>query len=95
MDAHAIRTQVSEHPQGVIIRMIDGTEYRAPHRDYIWITPSFGSAEGRSRMATSFWLHDATTEETRLINAMLVKEVVPMPRDSNGHSKAPKSKKRR
>lgn len=95
MDTNAIRLQVSEHPQGVVIRMIDGSECHIPHRDYIWFTPSFGSPESRSRMATSFWLHDAKSEETRLVNAMLVKELVPMKAGSNGHAKTRKGGKRR
>ncbi|MBY0261296.1 MAG: hypothetical protein K2Q20_03085 [Phycisphaerales bacterium] len=31
------------------------------------------------RLATSFWLHDPERDETRLVNAMLVKEILPLP----------------
>lgn len=76
MDIKALRAFIQDHPEGVCIRMIDGTEYRLPHRDYAWFTP--GSNGSGGRYATSFWLHDPEKDETRLINAMLVKEVIPL-----------------
>lgn len=85
MDAKAVRAFINEHPDGVEIRMIDGTVYRAPHRDYLWFTPSYGELGARvGRLSTSFWLHDPEKEETRLINVLLVKEVVPLHRNGNG-----------
>lgn len=86
MDAKAIRTFVSEYPNGVEIRMIDGTVYRVPHRDYLWFTPAYGGSESKvGRMATSFWLHDPERDETRLVNAMMVKEILPL--QENGKKK--------
>lgn len=86
MDAKAIRTFVSEYPNGVEIHMIDGTVYRVPHRDYLWFTPAYGAAESKvGRLATSFWLHDPERDETRLVNAMMVKEILPL--QENGKKK--------
>lgn len=88
MDCKALRIFVEDHPQGVVIEMIDGTRYRVPHRDFIWFTPAYGRAESRvGRLATSFWLHDGERDETRLVNAMLVKDVAPLPSNGNGHKK--------
>ena len=42
MDVKAIRDFVQSCPSGVLIRMIDRTEYRLPHRDYIWFMPATG-----------------------------------------------------
>lgn len=88
MDCKALRIFVEDHPQGVVIEMIDGTRYRVPHRDFIWFTPAYGRSESRvGRLATSFWLHDSERDETRLVNAMLVKDVAPLPSNGNGHKK--------
>jgi hypothetical protein len=89
MDAKALKLFVERHPAGVIIRMIDGTAYEIPHRDYIWFTPTFGEGEGKApRIGTSFWIADPRTEEYRLVNAMLVKEAVPL--NSTGKGKGRK-----
>jgi hypothetical protein len=80
MDAKALKLYCDRQAGGVIIRMIDGTEYRIPHRDYVWFTPGFGEAEKRAgRSGTSFWIADTNTEEYRIVNALLVKEVVALP----------------
>lgn len=82
MDAKAIRTFITEHPGGVEIRFIDGTSVRVPHRDYIWFTPAYGEPESKvGRLATSFWLHDPDRDQTRLVNALLVRDIVPLPRN--------------
>ncbi len=95
MDAKSVRMMVNENTKGVLIRMIDGTEFHIPHRDYVWFTPNFEGGETRlSRPSTSFWLHDAKSRETRLINALMIKEIVPLKQNSNGHGKAGKSKKK-
>jgi hypothetical protein len=95
LDIKALREFVNEHPNGVVIRMVDGTEYRLPHRDYAWFTPGAGSPGGSgSRFATAFWLHDPDKDETRLVNAMLVREVAPLHAGgSNGRGKNRRSKK--
>lgn len=87
MDTKALRTVVDDHPEGVIVRMIDGTEYTCPHRDYIWLTPSFGTVSRSSRMATSFMLADAKTEVTRRVDALLVRDVIPMKPNGNRKGK--------
>lgn len=78
MGIKALRESIQDHPAGVTIRMIGGTEYRLPHGDYMCFTPTTSGSQGR--YATSFWLHDPEKNETRLINAMLVKEVAPLHR---------------
>ncbi len=86
MDAKAIGTFVSEHPNGVEIHMIDGSFCHVPHRDYLWFTPAYGGSESKiGRLATSLWLHDPDRDETRLVNALLVKEILPL--QSNGKEK--------
>lgn len=95
MDTNAVRTFVSDHPDGVEIFMIDGTSYRVPHRDYVWFTPAYGKSESRvGRLATSFWLHDEKKDETRLVNAMMVKEIRPLHANGNGGSTG-RSRKRK
>lgn len=80
MDVNALRDFVNENPDGFEIVMIDGTRYRLPHRDYIWFTPSAPARSGPpKRLATSFWLHDPERDEPRLVHAVLVKEILPLP----------------
>jgi hypothetical protein len=87
MDIQALRQFVRDQSGGVIIRMVDGTEYRLPHPDFAWFTPAAGK-QG-TRYATAFWLHDPERDETRLVNSMLVKEVVRLPGDDNGTERKP------
>jgi hypothetical protein len=83
MDTNALRSFVNEHPAGVRLRLADGTEYRLLHRDYIWFTPAFGKRDRRAgRYATCFWIHDPETQETKLVNALLVTEATPLARDA-------------
>ena len=85
MDTFAVRTYFNEHPDGVEIEMVDGTVYQVPHRDYVWFTPAFGREEKRiGRLATSFWMHDPKREETKLVNALLVKSLSPWRPGTNG-----------
>jgi hypothetical protein len=85
MDANAVRARVNEHPEGVEIRMIDGTVYVVPHRDYVWFTRLYGQPESRGgRYATSFWLHDAKADTARLVNSMLVADITPLARNGGG-----------
>jgi len=39
---------------------------------------------GSPRYSSSFWLHDPDRDETRLVNAMRVREAAPLPADQNG-----------
>ncbi len=80
MDFASFRRFVNDHPEGVTIRMVDGTEYQVPHRDYISLGPP---PEARSRSATSFLVWDG--EGMRLVNALVVAEVVPMNGGANGN----------
>lgn len=83
MELKAIREFVNDHPEGVIIRMVNGMEYEIPHRDYVWFVPTGGTDGKASRVATSFYIsHD---EVGRLVNALLVAEIVPMKRNGKSH----------
>lgn len=79
MNISAIREFVNTHPEGILIRMVDGTKYEIPHRDFVWFTPYSG--DPASRFATSFYV--AYEGVGRLVNALLVAEVTPLAR--NGH----------
>lgn len=93
MDAMTLKSFVTEHPDGVRIRMVDGTTCDAPHRDSIWVTPAYGKPEqGVGRYATSFWLHDTGTDQARLVNALLVAEVEPLRTNGNGRRRGPSSR---
>ena len=87
MDIRAIREFISTHPTGVVIRMGDGTEYGVPHPDWVWVTRATEMPESKvGRFATSFYV--SVNGIGRLINALLIAEVVPM-------RKSGKKKKRR
>lgn len=88
-DAKAIKEYVEKHPEGVRIRMIDGAAYDIPHRDFVWFFPGFGENERSvaSRWATHFFVADAENEDYLVVNAMLVKDVAPLPSNGNGHKK--------
>ena len=73
---------VNESPKGVIIKMIDGTLYSVPHRDWVWFTPATEMPESRvGRFATSFYV--AVDGIGHLVNALLVAEITPIIRPSN------------
>ncbi|MBL8874684.1 MAG: hypothetical protein JNM86_02680 [Phycisphaerae bacterium] len=82
MELKAIREFVNDHPEGVIIRMVNGTEYEIPHRDYVWFVPTGGNDGKANRMATSFYI--SHEEVGRLVNSLLVLEIVPL--KQNGKS---------
>jgi hypothetical protein len=87
MELEAIRRFVQDHPDGVVIRMIDGERLVAPHRDFI----SFGAPKellsGRQAVrGTSFlFFETGAVASMRLVNAMLVKDVLPLRPNGNGH----------
>ncbi len=94
MNANDIRRFINDHPDGVVIWMIDGTKYKVPHRDYVWLTPAFGGPESRfGRYATSFGVYQG--EELRWVNCLLVAEIVPMKVRRNGNGRGPARTKRR
>lgn len=77
MDAKMLREFVGGHPRGVVIKMIDGTRYTVPHRDFIQFPSPAGAAESRvPRFPTAFAVYHE--ESFRLVNALLVAEVVPL-----------------
>lgn len=83
MDLGSVRHIVNGNPQGVIIRMIDGTEYRLPHRDYITLGAPPEEKSQRSAHKTVFVIE--LDDGFHLVNALLVKEIVPLPiKGSNG-----------
>ncbi len=94
MNANDIRQFINDHPDGVVIRMIDGTKYKVPHRDYVWLTPAFGGRESRfGRYATAFGVYQ--DEELRWVNCLLVAEITPLKGNANGNGHAGGRKKRR
>jgi hypothetical protein len=92
MDLNSLKDFVNSHPGGVRIRMVDGTKYSLPHRDYIWFTPGQGDSRV-SRNATSFYLSDNGV--ARLVNALLIAEVSPLPSNGNGKHGKNRDKKKR
>lgn len=86
MEIRAIREFISTHPAGVTIRMVDGTEYAIPHRDWVWFTPATEMSESKvGRFATSFYV--SVNGVGRLINALLVAEVVPIRKNPKGRKR--------
>lgn len=79
-----------------MVRLIDGTKLKVPHRDSL----SFGAPKemlnGRQMIkGTSFVFYETgDISSMRLVNAMLVADVVPMKSNGNGHAKPRKQRKR-
>ena len=95
MDARAMKEYVNDHPEGVLIRMVDGREFAVPHRDFIWFTPSYGQPETKvGRYSTAFYVaHEGVG---RMLNALLVAEVAPLKPRGNGRkpsARKPKPKR--
>jgi hypothetical protein len=80
MDIESIRQVVEANPQGVRIVMIDGTKLDIPHRDFISLGPGTDSGLSARRVAarTTFTVYEVNGIPMRIVNAMLVKEVVPL-----------------
>jgi hypothetical protein len=83
MDLASLQRVVRDNPKGVLIRMVDGTTYRVPHRDYITLGPPPGERSLRGPHATSFLVWDG--EAHALVNALLVAKVTPLKSNGNGH----------
>lgn len=96
MDIERIRKFLHEHPAGIAIRMVNGTEYRIPHRDYITFGPLREKSDGeRVAVGSTFLVFENDGfESMKLVNALLVSEVVPLKLNGNGHGKGKKSKKK-
>jgi len=96
MDLASLQKFVKEHPEGVLIRMVDGTEFRVPHRDYITLGPPPEHRTPRTPHYTSFLVWDG--EGHRLVNALLVADVSVLKKrnghNGNGHGKSGRGKKK-
>ncbi|MBL8744766.1 MAG: hypothetical protein JNK58_00260 [Phycisphaerae bacterium] len=83
MDLASVQKAVRQNPQGVLIRRIDGTKHRVPHRGYVTFGPPPEERAPRSRHATSRLVWDGTGPA--LVNAPLVAEITPLMKNGNGH----------
>lgn len=91
MELDAIRNFIRDHPDGVLIRMVDGQEYPIPHRDWISFGPVQKTLSGKEVVrGTSFLIFEEPggVSSMRLVNALLVKEVVQLKQNGNGHHAA-------
>lgn len=97
MELEAIRKFVQDHPDGVVIRMIDGATFDIPHRDYISFGPPRELSGGKRVVTgTSFLVFEGGgVESMRLLNALLVAEVTPLKSNGNGSHSKRKSRKGR
>lgn len=99
MNANDIRRIINEHPEGVLIKMVDGTKYKVPHRDWVWLTPAFGGEESRfGRFSSCFGVYDG--DSLRWVNSLLVAEISPMKArgggsNGNGHGQGKKPRRKR
>lgn len=92
MDIKSIREFINRSPDGVTIRMVDGTVYDVPHRDWVWFTPATDMPESKvGRFATSFFV--SVEGVGHLVNALLVSEVVPRVRGMGDKDKGKKSRR--
>lgn len=96
MNVEAIRSFMDGHPDGIVVEMVDGKQFKIPHRDYV----SFGPPRdvpgaNRGRYATAFIVYDIDDDlRMRMLNALLVKELHALERrNGNGsHKKGPRKK---
>jgi len=93
MEIRRIRQFVHDHPEGVKIAMVNGVEYILPHRDYITFSPEEAGTGTPTRAGTSFYIWQ--NDELRLVNALLVSEIMPFKPRSNGHKSKPRRTKKR
>lgn len=85
MDLESLREFVQAHADGVKLRMVDGTEYLVPHRDYVSFGPPTSETTGRRVTRTSFILYDIRENfRMRLLNALLVASVEPYGTNGSG-----------
>ncbi|MEK6702879.1 MAG: hypothetical protein AABZ53_11485 [Planctomycetota bacterium] len=96
MELERIRQSLHEHPSGIAIQMVNGTEYHVPHHDRITFGPLREKSDGeRVAVGSTFLVFETDDfESMKLVNALLVSEVVPLKLNGNGHGKGKKSKKK-
>jgi hypothetical protein len=82
MKLAAIHRSLSERPEGVLIRLVNGHESAALRQDCI----SFNPAEGARRGGSSFIVWEA--DGPVLINTLLVAEVTPLKSNGRGGRRA-------
>jgi hypothetical protein len=80
MELEVIHKFVQDHPQGIVICMIDGERIKIPHRDFITFGPTKESSAGkRVAKGTTFIVFEGDSlASMRLLNALLVKDVRPL-----------------
>jgi hypothetical protein len=95
MNVEAIRHFMDEHPDGIVVRMVDGSEFKIPHRDYVSFGPPRDTpAANRGRYATAFIVYDIDDDlRMRMVNALLVKDLQAWERGKNGSSRSGGRKK--
>lgn len=89
MELEAIRKFMQDHPEGMKVRMADGTKYDIPHRDWISFGPPQKTITGKEIIkGTSFLIFERAGEgmsAMKLVNALLVVELSPLSKNGNGH----------
>lgn len=90
MDIESIRQIVDANPQGVRIVMIDGTKLEIPHRDFISLGPGTDAGLSPRRVAahTAFTVYEVNGVPMRIVNAMLVEEVLPLSGKGKGRKRS-------
>ncbi len=83
MKASDVREFIETHPEGVTIRMIDGSKYKVPNREWVWLIPPFGGSRSRfGKYATLFGVyHD---DALRWVDSSLVDDIVPLEKNKRG-----------
>lgn len=89
MELEAIRKFMQDHPDGMTIRMADGTKYDIPHRDWVSFGPPQKTITGKEMIkGTSFMIFEEAgvgMTAMKLLNALLVVELSPLTKNGNGH----------
>lgn len=80
MDIAALKKFVSEQTGGVLIRLVNGHEYKIRHRDFIVFNPNADEAARRATSSFIVWEPDGPV----LINALIVAQVKPLDGDAPG-----------
>ncbi|MFM9956646.1 MAG: hypothetical protein ACKVZJ_01105 [Phycisphaerales bacterium] len=92
MDLAIVRKIVNSSPNGVVIRMSDGTKYRLPHRDCVTLGPPL---EDRSPDSPHFQTFVATDNDGfHFIDARNVAEIVPIVKRISKRSSASASRRK-
>lgn len=95
MELEAIRKYMQDHPEGMRIRMADGTKYDIPHRDWVSFGPPQKTITGKEIVkGTSFLIFEEAgvgVTSMKLLNAPLVVELLPLTKNG-GASKGKRRK---